>query len=98
MAEKPFDFRFAVLGSHLPAANCEPEIWRFFIMYERYGDEWKKEMSKLRKDEIIDMFRIVAIERDKLADKKCPECGSDIVTCMMGHYCGEVLKSKAVES
>ena len=19
----------------------------------------------------------------------CPECGSDVVVCMMGHYCGE---------
>lgn len=22
--------------------------------------------------------------------KRCPECGSEIVMCMMGHYCGEV--------
>ena len=22
--------------------------------------------------------------------KRCPECDSEIVVCMMGHYCGEV--------
>jgi len=68
-------------------------------MYEKYGDEWEKEVMKNPKKLIVEMLRRVAVERDELEAvehtlaggraRVCPECGSEIAVCMMGHYCGE---------
>ena len=35
-------------------------------MYEKYGTEWATEMMKVKKADVVRMFRENAIERDRL--------------------------------
>ncbi len=36
------------------------------MSYVKYGDEWRKEVMKNKKEIIVDMLRRVAMERDSL--------------------------------
>lgn len=33
--------------------------------FEMYGEGWRKELMKFRKDQLIDMFKDVCLERDR---------------------------------
>lgn len=38
-------------------------------IYIPYGEQWEKELLRIRKKEIIKMFRDVCLERDELQDE-----------------------------
>ncbi len=38
--------------------------------YVRYGDEWRREVMKRSRQEIVEMLRRVALERDRLEASK----------------------------
>lgn len=47
------------------------------MSYVKYGDEWRKEIMKNKKEVIVDMLRRVALERDELeaAQQSAPPVG-----------------------
>lgn len=61
--------------------------------YVPFGDEWKAEVMRLKKSEIIDMLAKALRENASCPTQDaqdgatvCPECDSAIEFCAMGHY------------
>lgn len=61
--------------------------------YVPFGDEWKAEVMRLKKSEIIDMLAKALRENVSRPTQDaqdgatvCPECDGAVEFCAMGHY------------